>query len=80
MLDQPLADMRAAIERNTTVVDSVEELLDRLPGLLQGAYDAGLAEGATPEQLAALAELRDRLTTDSNDLEAAVIANTPEAP
>jgi hypothetical protein len=80
LLDQPLAELQSAVERNTTVVDSVEELLNRLPDLLTAAYDAGLAAGATPDQLAALAELRDRITTDASDLEAAVLANTPEEP
>lgn len=68
----------AEVEEQKTVVQSAVTFIQGVPALVQTAYDAGIAAGATPEQLAVLAETINGLNTAQTELTEALTANTPE--
>lgn len=65
-----LADIRAAVEAQTTVDQSVITLL----GELKDKLDEAIANGADPAELQAIA---DELASNTQALSEAVTANTP---
>jgi ABC-type branched-subunit amino acid transport system substrate-binding protein len=75
-----LDDLRAQVEATTAVEASAVVLLNGIGGRIQAAVDAALANGATAEQLAPVTDEVTALTNATNDLSAAVTANTPVAP
>lgn len=75
-----LAELEAQITAATTVVQSATTLILGIPGLIQSAVDAAIANGATAEQLAPFDALGDELQAQANALAAAVSANTPTPP
>ena len=68
-----LAELKAKVEATTTIEESAVALLT---GLAQQLKDA-LANGADPAAIQAIA---DELDAGTNDLAAAISANTPAAP
>lgn len=73
-------DLRQSVERATTVTDGAVLFIEGVPNLIQTAIDEAVAAGATPEQTQAFNDLKAKLDTDIAELEAALLANTPEAP
>ena len=76
-LQTAVDDLRAQVENMTSVSDGASVLLNRIPALIDDAYNRGLAAGATPEQLQSLADLRDALQSEATELATAIEANTP---
>lgn len=72
-----LAELQAQVTAATTVVQSATTLILGIPGLIQSAVDAAIANGATAEELAPFDALGDELQAQANALAAAVAANTP---
>jgi hypothetical protein len=72
-----LSELEAQITAATTVVQSATTLILGIPGLIQSAVDAAIANGATAEQLAPFDALGDELQAKAAALAAAVSANTP---
>ena len=79
-IDQAVADLTAAVDAQDTVISAAITYIAGVPALIQSAYDEGIAAGATPEQMAAFTQLRDRLVADADALNAALVNNTPDAP
>ena len=76
MAAQVLAELEAAVTKATTVMGSAKTLIDGIAGRIQAAIDAALANGATAEQLAPVQGEVNALNAGSDDLGAAVEANT----
>ena len=72
--------LTSEVANNTTVIGSAITLINGFAAQLAEAIAAALAQGATPEQLAALDALNTSLNTNAADLAAAVAANIPPAP
>lgn len=70
----------AAATAETTVIQSAITYIQGIPGLIQAAVDAALAQGATADQLQQLADLKTRLETDATNLNAVLTANVPTPP
>ena len=79
-LDDKILALTAEIANDTTVIGSAITLINGFAAQLAEAIAAALAQGATPEQLAALDALNTSLNTNAADLAAAVAANIPPAP
>jgi len=67
------------ITNATTVEDSAVAFINGVPGLVQAAVDAALANGATAAQLQPVTDLGAQLQAKSDALQAAIVANTPAA-
>jgi hypothetical protein len=74
-----LADLAAAVERSKTVTASAVALINGIAARIQAAVDAAIANGATAAELAPITDEVAALTSDSDSLAAAVLANTPSA-
>lgn len=79
-MPQVIDDLTAQVTANTTVVESAIALINGIPVLIDTAVKAAIANGATAEQLAPLADLSANLKSEDDKLAAAVVANTPAAP
>jgi len=79
-LENRIVALTAEVANNTTVIGSAITLINGFAAQLAEAIAAALAQGATPEQLAALDALNTSLNTNAADLAAAVAANIPPAP
>jgi hypothetical protein len=79
-LDQALTDLTETVTAQTSIIDSAIAFIDGVPVLLQQAHDAGVAAGATPQQLGALSGLIANMKAESDKLKAAVVANTTTPP
>lgn len=75
-----LDDLQAEVAEDVTIMGSATKLINGFAARVQAAVDAALANGATAEQLAPVQAEIDALNAGSNDLAAAVAANTPPAP
>lgn len=75
-----LDTLRTNVERLETVEDAVQAFVEGVPGMIRTAVAEAVANGATPEQLAALNDLASRIGAEADDLSAAVLANTPAEP
>jgi hypothetical protein len=78
--DDLIEALRVSVENATTVTDSAVAYITGVPALIQAAIDEAVAAGATPEQTAAFDDLKMRLDAEIGDLQAALVANTPEQP
>lgn len=72
-------DLTATITNATTVEKSAEEFIKGVATKIQAGIDAGLANGATAEQLAPFTDLNKALNDESAALQAAMTANTAAA-
>lgn len=79
-MPQVIDDLTAQVTANTTVTESAITLINGIQGRIDDAVKAAIANGATAEQLAPLADLSATLKTEDLKLGAAVAANTPAAP
>ena len=79
-LDDKIAALQKAVENDTTVEQSAITLINGIPKMIQDAVAAALAQGATPEQLAAFDALAKTIGDNSTSLAAAVQANTGTTP
>lgn len=77
MANPLLAELQAQVTAATTVVQSATALILGIPGLIQSAVAAAIANGATAEELAPFDALGDELQAQAAALAAAVAANTP---
>lgn len=72
-----LDELRANVEKLTTVRAGVEALVSGIPAMIQAAVDDAVAKGATPEQLAAFDEMNATLQAQIDGVASAVTSNTP---
>lgn len=79
-LDQKIADLNAAVTKETTAVDSAIALINGIGARIDAAVAAAIAAGATADELTAITDLSTSLSKNADDLSAAVVANTPPAP
>jgi hypothetical protein len=80
MPNPPVLDALAAqIKTNTDVEDSATLLINGIAARIQAAVDKAIAGGATADQLAPITDEITSLKTASDNLAAAVVANTPAA-
>lgn len=79
-LDIDITALQAEVVNDTTVMGSAETLINGIAGQISAAVQAALAQGATPQQLAAVEAVTATLTANDGALAAAVAANTPGAP
>lgn len=73
---QVLADLQAAVTRNTDVVNSAVTLINGIAARLKAAVDAALANGATADELKPVTDEVIALNANADALAAAVNANT----
>jgi len=78
-MPQVIDDLTAQVGVTTTVVESAIVLINGIQGRIEDAVKAAIANGATAEQLAPLAELSTTLKSEDEKLAAAVAQNTPAA-
>lgn len=76
MAAQVLADLQAAVTRNTDVVASAVVLINGIAARIKAAVDAAIANGATAAELAPVTGEVSALTASADALAAAVNANT----
>lgn len=76
---EQIAALTAQVTKATTVEKSAETLILGISKRIADAVAAALANGATAEQLQPVSDLGTALDTESDALNAAVIANTPTA-
>jgi hypothetical protein len=79
-LDDAITALTAQVAAEATVDASAVALLNGIPTLIANAVAQATAAGATPAQLAAIANLGTALQAAQAPLAAAVAANTPAAP
>ena len=72
LLDNVISDITKA----TTVQDSAIAFINGVPGLIDAAVAAAIANGATEAELQPVSDLSDQLQAKSDALEAAIVANT----
>lgn len=75
-LDDQIASLQAEVARNTTVEKSALALIQGFAQKLADAIAAATAAGATSAQLDALTALKTTITSNDDELAAAVQANT----
>ena len=73
---QILADLQAAVDKNTTIVNSAVTLINGIADRIQNAVNAALANGATAAELQPLTDEVKALNDNAEALAAAVQANT----
>jgi len=71
-----LDDLKLAVTNMTTVAASATTLINGIAARLQAAVDQALANGATAAELTPVTDEVAALNQSSNDLAAAVQANT----
>ena len=74
-----ITDLTAKVTKATTVEKSAEVLINGFQAALTAAIAAAVANGATADQLQPLTDLGTEMDTESDALQAAVVANTPAA-
>lgn len=79
-LTTEIAALTQAVADEQAVEASAVTLINGFAAQLAAAVAAAQAQGATPDQLAALNALVGQIGTSSQALAAAVAANTPAAP
>lgn len=77
MAKQVLTDLAEKVTRATTVMDSAEQLITGIQARIDEAVAKAQENGATEEELAPLTELSAALEAESDQLTAAITANTP---
>jgi hypothetical protein len=71
-LDIAIDELLTEVTEEETVIDSAIAYIQGVPGLIQAAVDAAIAQGATPAQLQKITELKDKLDAKGRALEAAL--------
>lgn len=69
----------ANVTKAKTVVEGATIFVQSVPGMIDNAVKAAIANGATEEQLQPLTALSEQLSASSDALSAAILANTPQA-
>ncbi len=76
---EQITDLTNQVTKATTVEKSAEALINGIQSRIAAAVAAAVANGATAEQLQPVSDLAAALDTESDALNAAVVANTPAA-
>lgn len=71
-LDVAIDELTQEVAEEETIIDSAIVFIKGVPGLIQTAVDAALAQGATPSQLAQITALKDKLDAKGKAIEAAL--------
>ena len=79
-LDDAIDALTAKVTAMKTVADSTAAFINGVPGLIATAVQAATAAGATPAQLKAFTDLGTALQDSSDEISAAMTANTSAAP
>jgi hypothetical protein len=79
MANQALTDLISEVNRTTTLDDSILAFLQGVPGLIQTAVDAAMANGASAAELQPLTQLKTDLSSKNDLIVAAMSTNTPAA-
>ncbi len=79
MAGQPLTDLVTEVGEEITIMKSASALIRGFGQRLADAVAEALANGATPEELVPLTDLKAELDSTGNDLASAVSENTPSA-
>lgn len=66
------------ITKSETVIEGATTLIKSFPKMLNDGIAKALANGATAEQLAPLSDLSTEFNTKIQELQDAILANTPE--
>jgi hypothetical protein len=74
-----LDDLAAQVKATTDAEDAAILLLNGIAARIQAAVDAALVGGATAAQLAPVQDEVNALKAKTDELSAAVVANTPAA-
>lgn len=80
MPNPALGNITADITQATTVTRSATVLVNSIAGRIDAAVAKALENGATDAELQPISALSDELEAASNELAAAVTANTPAPP
>jgi hypothetical protein len=75
-----LDDLKAAVDKTTTVETSAVTLINGIADRVKAAVDAAIANGATAEQLAPVTDEVAAMNAGADALAAAVTANTAPPP
>ncbi len=78
-LDDQITSLTTVVTRNTSVEKSTLALVQAIPQLILDAVAKATAAGATAAQLTALTTLASTISSNDDELAAAVVANTPAA-
>lgn len=73
---QDIDAVTATVTKAKTVIDGATAYVQSVPGLINNAVAAAIANGATEAQLEPLTTLSDTLSTSADALTAAMVANT----
>lgn len=76
-LAEQITQLKTSVAANKTAGDSAVDLINRIKQMNLDAYNRGIADGATPEMLAGLADVNTFLETDTVALATAVANGTP---
>lgn len=80
MANPVLDQLKAEVAEDVTIMGSATKLINGFAARLQAAVDAALANGATAAELAPVTDEIAALNAGSDELAAAISANTPAAP
>lgn len=80
MAHPAIGNVTADVTQAVTVQRSAIVLVNGIAGRIDAARKEALANGATAEELQPLSDLSDGLEASSNELAAAVLAQTPQPP
>ena len=75
-----LSPLIAQVTEATTVMGSAKTMIDGIAGAVAAAVTAALANGATSAELQPVVDVGNALKTQSDALQASIVANTPAAP
>ena len=79
MANPILEQLKAEVTEDVTIMGSATKLINGFAARLQEAVNAALANGATAEELAPVTDELAALNAGSDELAAAIQANTPSA-
>lgn len=71
-------DLRLVVEAGTTIKTSAIAYINGVPGLIQAAYDKGVADGVDPAALQVLSDLKGTIETENQAFIDALPVNTPD--
>lgn len=76
-LSQAVADLTAAVEAESSIIDSAVTYIQSVPALIDAAVAADVNNGALPQNLTAISGLATKLRAEAAAVQAALTANVP---
>jgi hypothetical protein len=76
-LSQAVEDLTAAVEAESTIIDSAITYIQSVPALIDAAVAADVNNGALPQNLTAISGLATKLRAEAANVQAALTANVP---